>query len=395
MRPIRIAAYTVTNALGRGVAASLADLRRGRTGLRPCDYRDAAGLQTYIGRVEALEDEPLTGELARFDCRNNRLARLGLEQDGFAAAVRCARERYGRRRVAVFMGTSTSGIEETERAYQARDPHTGALPPDYRYRYTQNIYSVADFLARYFDLHGPALCISTACSSSAKAFAAASRYLELGVCDAAVVGGVDSLCLTTLYGFNALGLVSAAPCRPTAVDRDGISIGEAAGFALLERDGAQGELSLLGCGESSDAHHMSSPHPDGAGAARAMQEALESSGLAPAQIDYINLHGTGTRSNDLAEARALGQVFRNAYTCSSTKGATGHALGAAGVVETVFCCLSVDHGFLPPTVNTAQSDPVFEGTVVLEPADRPVDVALSNSFGFGGSNCSVVVGRRA
>jgi 3-oxoacyl-[acyl-carrier-protein] synthase-1 len=258
----------VANPLGQGCEATLDALRACRSGLRPNDF-ETARLATWIGRVDGLEMAPVTGPLAEFDCRNNRLARLGLRQDGFEEAVAAARERYGAHRVAVLIGTSTSGIHETELAYRRRDPATGALPSGYSYRHSQNVYSVADFVRRFLHLKGPAAAVSTACSSSAKVFASAHRTIEAGFADAAVVGGVDSLCLTTLYGFGSLELLSREPCRPCDAQRDGISIGEAAGFVLLERPGgAAGAVSLLGYGESSDGYHMSAPHPDGAGVRR-------------------------------------------------------------------------------------------------------------------------------
>lgn len=392
--PLSISAYTTVNALGRGVAVSLWALQQGKSALRPCDFEDAT-LDTWIGRVAGLEDEPITGELALFDCRNNRLARLGLEQDGFAQAVGSARERYGARRIGVFIGTSTSGILETELAYRQRDPVTGQLPTGFRYRYTQNIFSVVDFSRRYLGLEGPALAISTACSSSAKVFAAAYRYLRAGLCDAAVVGGVDNLCLTTLYGFSSLELTSPQPCRPWDIDRNGLSLGEAAGFALLEWPGpaTAGPL-LLGYGESSDAYHMSAAHPEGIGAVLAMQQALTSAGLQPPQVDYINLHGTATPSNDASEDRAIVQVFGARTPCSSTKGWTGHTLGAAGITEAVFTCLCLEHGFIPASLNTRQPDPKLSAAIVLTPQWRPVNVVLSNSFGFGGSNCSLLFGNK-
>ncbi len=392
--PLSISAYTTVNALGRGVAVSLRALEQGKSALRPCDFEDAP-LETWIGRVAGLEDEPIIGELALFDCRNNRLARLGLEQDGFAQAVENARQRYGAGRIGVFIGTSTSGILETELAYRRRDPVTGQLPAGFQYRYTQNVFSVVDFSRRYLGLEGPALAISTACSSSAKVFAAAYRYLRAGLCDAAVVGGVDSLCLTTLYGFSSLELTSPQPCRPWDIDRNGLSLGEAAGFALLEWPGpaTQGPL-LLGYGESSDAYHMSAAHPEGIGAMLAMQQALTNAGLRPVQVDYINLHGTATLSNDASEDRAIVQVFGSRTPCSSTKGWTGHTLGAAGITEAVFACLCLEHDFIPVSLNTRQPDPQLSASIVLTPQWRPVNVVLSNSFGFGGTNCSLLFGKK-
>ena len=394
IEPLAMTAHTVTNALGRGVAASLNALRRGASGLRPCDFEDA-DLPTWIGRVAGLEDESLTGEFAAFDCRNNRLARLGLEQDGFSAAVRAARDRYGADRIGVFVGTSTSGIGATEHAYRRRDPVTGRLPEDFDYQHTHNVFSVVDFTRRWLGLTGVALAISTACSSSAKVFASAWRSLQMGFCDAAVVGGVDSLCLTTLYGFNALGLTSTQVCRPWDAERDGLNVGEAAGFALLERaEPDDRRVLLLGYGESSDAWHMTAAHPEGRGAALAMEQALARAELRPEQVDYINLHGTATPLNDAAEDRAVLRVFGPDTPCSSTKGWTGHTLGAAGITEAVFVHLCLEQGFIPPTLNTRQRDPRLGAGVVLDGQERPLRTALSNSFGFGGTNCSLLFGRR-
>src|SRR5690606_25506781 len=207
-----------------------------------------------------------------------------------------------------------------------------------------------DFAQRYFGLSGPAATISSACSSSAKVFASARRMIQAGLIDAAVVGGVDTLCLTTLYGFNSLGLLAPQACRPFSAARNGISIGEAAALALLERAPASldaGAVLLAGVGESSDAYHMSSPHPEGLGARMAMQQALAMAGLEPEQIDYINLHGTATPSNDAAEGKAVAALFGSVTPCSSTKGATGHTLGAAGGLEAVICALALRHGLMP------------------------------------------------
>ncbi|MCU0806503.1 MAG: beta-ketoacyl-[acyl-carrier-protein] synthase family protein [Candidatus Contendobacter sp.] len=394
IKPLAIAACTLTNALGPGIAASLDALLRGESGLRPCDFEDVV-LNTWIGRVAGLEEEPLRGEFAPFDCRNNRLAWLGLEQDGFGAAVRQARDRYGPDRIGVFVGTSTSGIGATEQAYRQRDLITRSLPATFDYRHTHNVFSVADFTRRWLGLTGAAFAISTACSSSAKAFASAWRQMRAGFCDAAVVGGVDSLCLTTLYGFNALGLASTRPCRPWDVERDGLSVGEAAGFALLEwAEPGDDRVLLLGYGESSDAWHMTAAHPEGAGAALAMQQALARAEVLPAQVDYINLHGTATPLNDAAEDRAVVRVFGSDTPCSSTKGWTGHTLGAAGITEAIFVSLCLEQGLIPGTLNTRQRDPKLGAGLVLETRESPLRLALSNSFGFGGTNCSLLFGRR-
>ena len=394
MQPLAISRYSVVNCLGAGTQAVADAMRERRSGLAPCDFETAA-LDTYIGRVPGLEQARVRSDLDAYDCRNNRLAQLGLEADGFAGAVAEARSRYGAARIGVFMGTSTSGILETELAYRRRDPGTGALPSDYRYTETHNTFSLADFVRRYLGLQGPAFVVSSACSSTAKVFGSAARMIAAGACDAAVVGGVDSLCLTTLYGFRSLELTARGPCRPFDAERDGLSIGEGAGFALLERVNAAtpaGVAWLLGIGESCDAFHMSAPHPEGLGAKSAMQGALKCAGLSPADIDYINLHGTATRSNDAAEDRSVWELFGDAIPCSSTKGATGHLLGAAGVTEIIISILAIEHGLLPGSAHTRRIDPAMRCQYQVEPRTAHVERVLSNSFGFGGSNCSVVVG---
>jgi 3-oxoacyl-[acyl-carrier-protein] synthase-1 len=296
----------------------------------------------------------------------------------------------------VFLGTSTSGILETELAYRRRDPQSGALPADFRYRGAHNTFSLAAFTQRALQLAGPAVVISSACSSSAKVFASAQRAIEAGVIDAAVVGGVDSLCLTTLYGFHALQLTARTPCRPFDATRDGISIGEAAAFALLERPGTalhSDDVLLLGTGESSDAYHMSAPAPDGRGARAAMLQALAAARLEPSDIGYINFHGTGTPSNDAAESIAVAAVLGSEVPGSSTKGATGHALGAAGALEAVICALALRAGLMPAGVNTREVDPKLPVTYLRENRSAPLAHVMSNSFGFGGSNCCLILSR--
>ena len=394
MTPQLISGYTATTCLGHGLDATLAALRAGRSGLAPCAF-ETVRLDTWIGEVAAVDDQKLPEMLAEYDCRNNRLAALALETDGFAGRVRAVTARYGKRRIGVFVGTSTAGILQTELAYRRRDPVSGALPADFNYRTTHNAFSLAEFTRAYFALEGPAFSVSTACSSSAKVFAAAARLLDCSVIDAAVVGGVDSLCLTTLYGFASLELTSARPCRPYDATRDGISVAEGAAFALLERAPAKpaaGAMLLLGAGESSDAYHMSAPHPEGHGARLAMEGALRSAGLNAADIDYINLHGTATPANDAAEGKAVAALFGEHVPCSSTKGATGHTLGAAGAVEAVICALALTHDLLPGSPGTETPDPAIPLAYLLPSRNQPILRALSNSFGFGGSNCSLILG---
>jgi 3-oxoacyl-[acyl-carrier-protein] synthase I len=393
MNPVAISAYTVTSALGLGLEVTLAALREMRSGLAPVKFLDLP-LPTWVGEVPGVDGVHLPAPLADFDCRNNRLAWLGLQQDGFLEAVAAARARWGAERVGVFLGTSTSGLLQTELAYRRREAD-GSLPADFLYGPTQNTYSVAAFAARALDLHGPSWVVSTACSSSAKVFGTAARLMQLGLIDAAVVGGVDSLCLTTLYGFNSLELLSDEICRPWDGGRKGLSIGEAAAFALLEREVAHPHGWLLGVGESNDGYHMSTPHPEGAGAIAAMRGALASAGLQPGDIDYVNLHGTATPSNDAAEDNAVRQVFGTGTPASSTKGATGHTLGAAGGVEAAISLLALQHGLMPAGLNVQDRDPALQLDYLRSNREGPVKRVLSNSFGFGGSNASLVFGSAA
>jgi 3-oxoacyl-[acyl-carrier-protein] synthase-1 len=395
LNPLWLSHFTATSSIGRGLDQTLDALRQRRTGLAPCAF-DTVDLATYVGEVPGVDATQLPAHLADFDCRNNRLAFLGLTQDDFDEAVRAAIAKHGAQRIGVFIGTSTSGILQTELAYRRRDPATGALPADFIYRTTHNTFSVADFTRHYFGLTGPAVVVSSACSSSAKVFGSARRMMAAGLIDAAVVGGVDSLCLTTLYGFNSLGLMSEQACRPFDAKRNGISIGEAAAFALLEHPPEHLDADavlLLGTGESSDAYHMSSPHPDGLGARLAMLGALNMAGLQPSDIDYINLHGTATQTNDASESKAVQHVFGSRTPCSSTKGATGHTLGAAGSVEAVICALVLRHGLLPAGLNTRQLDPALGLDYLLDNREQPAAHVLSNSFGFGGTNCSLIFSR--
>ncbi len=386
--------FSAASALGLGNAATLGALMAGRSALSPCQF-ESAEVPTYVAEVAGLDAVRLPAALRAYDCRNNRLAQLGLSQDGFAERARERVAFWGAARVGVLLGTSTSGVLETEIAYRHRDAH-GQLPPSFEYQRTHNAFSVTDYVRRTLGALGPAVTICTACSSSAKVFAAAARMLQADLIDAAIVGGVDSLCLTTLYGFQSLQLTAPGPCRPFDRRREGLSIGEAAAFALLERapdSCADDDILMLGSGESSDAHHMSAPHPEGAGARRAMQAALGAARLAPADVDYVNLHGTGTHSNDAAEARAVGGLFGADLPCSSTKAATGHTLGAAGALEAVICALALREGLMPGGVHSEQPDPTLPVHYLTANQRAPLARVLSNSFGFGGANCALLFAR--
>jgi 3-oxoacyl-(acyl-carrier-protein) synthase len=392
MTPLAITAYTATSAMGQGRAAHLDALRAARSGLRPNDF-SSAPLACWIGRVDGAEDVVLPAALGVWACRNNQLAWLGLHQDGFLERVQAACARYGAARIAVLLGTSTASIGATEEAYRRLDAD-GGFADDMLRPAIHAPHSLAAFVATALGLEGPCLTISTACSSSAKVFANAERMIRLGLIDAAVVGGVDTLCDSVLFGFNALELVSPTPCRPFDAARDGISIGEAAGFALLERiDTAPDAPQLLGYGEASDAHHMSTPHPDGLGAELALRDALARAGLAAPQVDYINLHGTASQKNDDVEAALVGRAFPARTRASSTKGFTGHTLGAAGIVEATIALLAIEHGLIPGNLGGAAPDPVCGASFAWRNERQRVGVALSNSFGFGGNNACLAFAR--
>jgi 3-oxoacyl-[acyl-carrier-protein] synthase-1 len=394
MAPLWLRTYTATSCIGQGLAPTLASLEQHRSGLKLCDF-ETVNLDTYIGEVRGVDAQRLPPELQDFNCRNNRLAELALRQDGFLESVHSAVSRWGDKRVGVFIGTSTAGILQTELAYRRRDVSSGSLPDDFVYGPTHNSFSVADYVRRRFGLKGPAVVVSSACASSAKVFGSARRMIEAGLIDAALIGGTDSLCLTTLYGFHSLQLSSALPCRPFDAARDGISIGEAGAFAWLERVPESldaGSILLLGVGESSDAYHMSAPHPEGLGARRAMQSALDAAALTPADIDYINLHGTGTPTNDRSESQAITSLFGPTTPCSSTKGATGHTLGAAGALEAVISALAIKHSLMPGGVHTTKIDSTLTAHYIRENRRAAVATVLSNSFGFGGTNCSLIFG---
>jgi 3-oxoacyl-[acyl-carrier-protein] synthase I len=394
MKPLALSPFALVTCLGAGEAATLAALREGRSGLVPCDF-DTLPLAAWAGEAAGFDDAPLTGNWISFDCRNNRLAALALAQDGFLNIVEDTKTRYGAARIGLFLGTSTSGILQTETAYRARNLD-GALPPGLDYGRTHNTYALGHFVRAFLGLRGPAFVISTACAATSKVFASAARMIEAGLCDAAIVGGADTLCATTLFGFHALGVMAEGPCRPFDAARSGISIGEAAGFALLERPGPRHDdetILLLGTGESADAYHMSSPHPDGAGARRAMELALKDARLQAKNIDYVNLHGTATLAGDAAEDRAMSGLFGNEVPCNSSKGFTGHTLGASGVVGAAICALSLRHQFLPGSPHTRQRDPAFASNYLTIGRAAPLDIAMSNAFGFGGVNCSLILGR--
>ena len=357
MQPLLISRLSIVSSIGAGLAETLLSLRSGASGLRPCQF-ETVELPTYVGEIDALADFKLPAALAAFDCRNNCLAEMALAQDEFEVAVANSVARYGPRRVGLFLGTSTSGILQAELAYRARDANSASLPQAFDYQRTQNVASLASYVHQRLGIAGPSFVVSCACASTAKTFGNAARMIQAGLCDAAIVGGADTLCLTTLYGFHALALNASGYCRPFDAARDGISIGEAAGFALLEKpkaDAGCDAIMLLGVGESNDAHHMSSPHPGGIGARLAMERALASAGLAPRTSTISICMAPATLIGDAAEDLAVSSLFGSDTPCSSTKGQTGHSLGAAGIVEAIISVLAIDAGLLPGSAHTKQS----------------------------------------
>ncbi|HEX7803075.1 MAG TPA: beta-ketoacyl-[acyl-carrier-protein] synthase family protein [Pseudoxanthomonas sp.] len=399
MPALAITAYTATTALGRGRAAQTEALHGRRSGLRRNDFGGEERLDCWIGRVDGLEHSPLPSALASWECRNNRLAWLSLQQDGLLEAVAEAAARYGADRVAVVVGTSTSSIGATEEAYtrlsEGLPRESRRFPPDLDRPVVHTPHSLGDFVRHATGLRGPCITVATACSSSAKVFAQAARLIQAGLADAALVGGVDTLCGSVLFGFNSLQLVSPEPCRPFDANRIGLSLGEAGGFAVLQRPakGETGGLQLRGYGESSDAHHMSAPHPEGLGAQLAMRDALARAGIGAGEVGYLNLHGTATPANDSIEARAVAGMFPGHLHASSTKGWTGHTLGAAGIVESAIALLALESGLLPGTLNSDTPDPACGPQIRFDNAQRGIDFAMNNSFGFGGNNASLVFGR--
>ena len=394
VQPARLAAMGLVNALGRGCDAVWARLAAGDTSglVRRDDL--VAGRGLLVGAVaESLPDMPPA--LSHYDCRNNRFTLAALED--IAEPVAAAIAAHGPDRIGVVMGTSTSGSAECEAAMR-HEAETGALAPDFRYPQLE-FGGTAGFVAEYLGLTGPALTLSTACSSSARSLASARSMLRLGLCDAVIAGGSDSLCGLTTNGFSALQAVSDDVCNPMSVNRTGLTLGEGAAVFLLTRE--SGGIQLLGVGESSEAHHMSAPDPEGGGAIASMRGALEDAGLTPEAIAYLNLHGTATPLNDAMESRAALAVLGGDVPCSSTKPLVGHTLGAAGATELAFCWLVLDRRdgdalAPPPHVFDGMRDPELAEIRLVTKGER-IEAAsptalMTNSFGFGGNNCTLVIG---
>ena len=388
-----ITAYGLISALGEGVDASaealLAWQAKGSTPLTRHNQALLDGRLTPVGRVEG-EVPAIPAALAPYASRNNQLLLAALAQ--IRPALDEALATFGPARVGLVLGTSTAGIGEAELAIAA-DRRGEAVPTAFDYR-QQELGSPSEFLARHLGLEGPAYTLSTACSSSARAFISGQRMLAAGLVDAVLVGGADSLCGLTLNGFDSLESLSGTLCQPFDNDRQGINIGEGAALFLLSRQPAP--IALLGAGESSDAWHISAPHPDGVGAEAAMGMALAQAGLTPEQVGYINLHGTATRLNDAMESQAVYRLFGDRVPCSSTKPLTGHVLGAAGAIEAALACLLLERALPLPPQRVMTGDPAL-APIRLVSGTTPLATPriLSNSFAFGGNNVSLLFGRSA
>lgn len=400
------------NALGASKSAVCKALLNGETkGMR--QYQTCLLEQEhYCGVVNDLLPE-VPPHLSVFDCRNNQLLLAAIEQ--ISADIRSAKNYYGSHRIGIILGTSTSGISEAETAINSQSK-TGVLPDKYHYK-MQELGAASEFLSRYLEIEGPSYSISTACSSSGKVFASAKNLIEADICDLVIVGGVDSLCDLTLGGFRSLDAVSFKPTNPFSVNREGINIGEAAAVFIVSRESKDvwveshqkiakkgtekvdfkaTDVFLLGVGESSDAHHMSAPEPSGRGAIAAMQSALIDAAIDKSQVDYINLHGTGTHLNDAMESKAINSLFGSDILCSSTKPLTGHTLGAAGATETALCWLMLkqnENFRIAPHRYDGEYDPKIS-EIKLAKLDQKIDrlsITMSNSFAFGGNNVSVIL----
>lgn len=378
-------------ALGNSKAEVLTRLLAGdRSGLA---VSDEFGARCRVGAVVA-ELPEIAPRYSIYNCRNNRLLLAALSQIEHTVSGMTAR--FGADRVGIVLGTSTSGVRNTELALAYMADH-GVLPEDYHYK-QQQMGAGADFLADYLGVHGPAYTISTACSSSGKAFASARRLIRLGICDAVIVGGADSLCGLTVNGFTALESVSSDLCKPFGLHRDGINIGEAVSLFVLSKE--PGPVVLQGIGATSDAYHFAAPDPDATDVIRAMRMALDDAGKTPDRIDYLNLHGTATALNDAMESKAVNAVFGTKVAASSSKGMTGHTLGAAAAVELAFCWLLLtqddEQGALIPNSNDDEPDPALPALNLVKKGGslgRSINTCQSNSFAFGGNNLSIVVGR--
>ncbi|WP_290702702.1 beta-ketoacyl-ACP synthase [Amphritea sp.] len=387
MKRCYLNAMAMLSAMGDSPGQACDLLRSGQPGLTLTD-QFSPGQQFPLGLYDGELPEIPFSEL-KWQSRNNRFALAALYQ--IRSEIDVAVKRYGANRIGVIVGTSTSGIGDSEGFLNQRAV-TGQVSGEYDYG-LQEMGATAAFVAKQLDVSGPVFGISTACSSGSKALASARRLLRSGLCDAVIAGGVDTMCHLTVQGFSSLEAVSEQLCNPFSANRNGINIGEAAALFLVTAE-AEG-VELVGIGESSDAHHISAPDPSGAGAVRCMSAALVDAGIPAEKISYINLHGTATPLNDQMESRAVAEVFGTQVRCSSTKPFTGHTLGAAGALEAAIGWLALREGFIPPHYWDGDSDPDLPAInlVAESTADEQQEYMLSNSFAFGGNNISLILRR--
>ncbi len=390
---IHLPALGIVNALGNSADEIANRLFHGDTDGLVLEDGWLPGRPARVGRVSS-ELPEVPSHLSEFSCRNNRLLLAALEQ--IRPEVEAAVEHFGRERIGVVLGTSTAGIAEGEAAIAAHRAN-GRLPESFHY-VQQELGSPSLFLARVLSIAGPAYGISTACTSSAKVFAAARRLLRSGLCDVVLAGGVDSLCKLTINGFASLESISSDICNPMSRNRNGINIGEGAALFLMTSGqcGSQKGFTLFGVGESSDAHHISAPHPEGAGAEAAMRAALADAGIPPCAVGYLNMHATATLKNDEMESLAISRVFPQGVPASGTKPMTGHMLGAAGATELGLCWLALRENVLPPHVWDGAADPALPRLDLVESRRQfgrnAARICMSNSFAFGGSNVCLIIG---
>lgn len=389
---IYISAVGLLNALGNNLDQIAENLTKGKSpGLKASKDWLTGGINCYIGEVTADLPE-IPDKFIQHRSRNNQLLLAALAQ--IQPQVNEAISRFGKDRVAIIMGTSTSGLNEGDRAVAAH--LSGEANESYRYA-QQELGDPSRFLAAWLGLSGACFTISTACSSSARALLTGRRLIEAGLADAVIAGGADTLSRMPMNGFYSLDSLSMKPCVPFSKDRDGINIGEAAGLVLLSRENTQGKkaIALVGDGESSDAYHMSAPHPEGKGAKGAIRQALAKAGLDPDAIGYINLHGTATPLNDKVESAAIAEIFGTSVPCSSTKHLTGHTLGAAGINEVILSWLILNRNLPLPhqQLNESSIDSSLPACgLLMQPRELKKRYILSNSFAFGGNNACVILG---
>lgn len=394
---VYLPALGIVSALGRGKAEVQRNLFGGaRPGVVSRYDLLIDSAPVYVGTVDG-DLPPIPANLSHYASRN--LALTIAAADEIRADIENAIARYGRDRIAVVMGSSTSGISEGERAVEYAQAN-GKLPADFDMR-KQELGSTGEALARYLDLEGPALSVSTACSSGAQALAMGRRLVRSGLVDAVIAGGADSLCRLTVNGFHALSAHSAGICNPFSRNRDGTMIGE--GAALFLMDTAYSEIALLGSGASTDAHSMTAPEPDGTGVEDAIRQALDDAGLDTGAIDYVHLHGTGTLHNDPVESSVVSRLFGMAIPSSSSKGQIGHTLGAAGAMGAAHCWLaghsSNTDRYLPPHIWDGAAEPGMLSDALVSVGSRldadAKGIFLSNAIAFGGNNVALVLGRAA